>query len=114
TLASNGSIVITVDGAIFTVSDAISAHGGGDVLLHASAGDLVLAAAVRSAEGHLAIRAQNDLALAASASVQTGAPGTVFLEAASGAISMNGASTVAATNSNLRIAGGGDVALSHL
>jgi len=111
TVLSGGSLVLaTLDGAL-TLRDgngdgrAVMVAGNGNARLSAggAAGQLVAHADILSGSGHVSLIADQSLVFAAGADVQSGAAGTLRIEAVLGSITMD--------NHSLFASGTGDISL---
>ncbi|MEX0331567.1 MAG: filamentous hemagglutinin N-terminal domain-containing protein [Puniceicoccaceae bacterium] len=105
--AGTNAKVETLGGSL-TVDDAVEATGG-DVLLAANGGDLVINAAVMAGQNATLLASQG---IMQSASVM--ADGTVDAEAIAGSITMDAAATTETTNGDIRYAAGDDIAVASL
>ena len=121
TTLANGDIVLVALLGNITLTDghdidgiAVSAHGTGNVLIRAVAGSLDVNADIRSGAGHITLKAANDLTLTANVNVETATPGTVSMDAVTGAVTMHGSVTVVATGSSARIAAEGAITLANV
>ncbi len=118
-VGGNGSVVVrTVNGGLTLPGDsaAVSAHGGGNVLLLAggSVSDLVAHGDVVSGTGHVTLFAGRSVTFAAGADVFSGGAGTVFVQAGGGSISMAGASRIETGGGDIRMEAAGNVSLGRL
>ena len=120
TLGSNGHIVLsTTDGSIvinegLDNDTGVSANGAGHVLLEANGEgrDITVNADITSTTGHLTLRAVDSLVI--NADLTTATDGTISLDAEGGALTMAGTSTIAATNSSVRLNAATDVSLGNV
>ncbi len=115
-----GAIKVVVDAGPLTVNEGdaddtgVLAGSSGDVLLEATAGDVVLNADVESTTGHITLTAGDDVAQ--NADISTGTPGTVLVTAANGTVDgvgtdgivMASGTTTTATGSSVRLAATGE------
>ncbi len=113
-----GAIKVVVDAGPLTVNEGdaddtgVLAGSSGDVLLEATAGDVVLNADVESTTGHLTVTAGDDVAQ--NADITTGTAGTVLVTAANGTLDglfgivMASGTATTATGSSVRLAATGE------
>ncbi|WCJ60221.1 hypothetical protein NXS98_03575 [Fontisphaera persica] len=124
TTAGNGSILIQVREGGLTLNDgtgglsgvAVSAHGSGNIALHANDvdGDLTAQANVFTGGGHVTLVANRQLQLNATVAVQTGEAGTVYLEALVGSVTMHDTARVSAAGGDIRVAAGQNIIVGGL
>ncbi|MFN9719571.1 MAG: beta strand repeat-containing protein [Planctomycetota bacterium] len=92
-------------------SNAITAHGAGDVLIQtlAADGDIVVNAKVRSDSGHVTLSSADDVFI--KAAIQTGASGTIVILAESGTDDASAGSTDGLRVDGTITSAGGDILL---
>ncbi|QDV70821.1 hypothetical protein Poly24_45540 [Rosistilla carotiformis] len=112
----SGSIKVVASDGDLTLDDgdddgiAVSAAGGGDVLLDArGSGNLNINGSVFSGSGQIGLQAQESIELANDVTVQTGGDGTIAIDASlsagtSGAIAMAAEARVQTVNGDIHIA----------
>jgi hypothetical protein len=123
---NNGNIVLVTRNGSITLSGgttasgtngyAVNANGSGSILLGAngSGSDITVNADILSGSGHITLGAAENLTLGSGVDVTTAAPGTVSLDAKTGALVMDGTATVTATGSSLRLNAATDVTVGNL
>ena len=116
-LVSGGALVLTSTAGAILANSSVSTSeitAAGNLLLKA-AGDVTLAAAVRSSGGHLSINAAGAVNQGSGAAISTQAAGkTIVLSAAGGNLTMAADSTITSNNGDLALQASGDVAVATL
>jgi len=113
----NGSIVVTAAGTISvndgdTNQSAVRAMGTGNVLLHATLGDVVVNSSLDGGLGNISVIAAGNILQAATGDISSA--GTIDLQAMTGSISMADGATSTTLNQNIRYAAAGDVMVAAL
>jgi len=118
TVAGNGSIVLRTTTGSITLQDgldadgvSVSAHGSGNILLHAADG-MTVNADVLSGAGHITLRALNTVTFGANADLITGGTGTVYVRVSAGGLTMDGTASIGAFA--IRLHTGGTIVLGNL
>ena len=122
TTGGNGNIVLDSTTGDLTLNDgsapaggtALSANGNGSILIYALAGNLIGNADIVSGSGQITLKADDDIQLNANVDVQTGAGGTISIDAAKGTLTMAGSANVTATGSSARLRAQGDITLGNV
>jgi hypothetical protein len=110
TLLGDSPIVLRTLSGTLTLNQAVSAKGAGNILLRAATG-LILNAAATSEQGHITLRAGTGVTLNEGVSVTTGAPGTIYVLASAGAITMAADAVLTAPNSAIAMSATGNIVL---
>ncbi|MCH8510043.1 MAG: LEPR-XLL domain-containing protein [Kiritimatiellae bacterium] len=120
TIEGDGPIVLRTTSGNITLTDganadgiAVSAHGAGNVRIDA-AGNLIVNAAVGSAAGHVTLRGANDITFGAAGKVLASAPGTIYVRAAAGGITMHGDAEIIVMGSAARLRAAGNIVLGRV
>ncbi|WFB36478.1 LEPR-XLL domain-containing protein [Kiritimatiellota bacterium B12222] len=113
TLGSNGPIVLVSLAGSVTISDVVSAHGSGNILLDGDT-QVTISQDVSSGTGHISLIAGNGVDLTANVDVTTTGSGSVFVDAGSGSISMNQTATISAPGASLRLLADGNIQVATL
>jgi len=113
TQAANGTIGVDVDAGELTVNAAVTAHGSGNVRLHAASvgGSVTANAGVQSQGGHISILAGDSIAFATAADIYTSAAGTIDLAATNGSITFSTTSDQISGSGDIRFWAGDNVTL---
>jgi len=110
----NGSVVLDATGGTITLNDgdmdgnALVANGSGNIRVSASQ-DISVNADVLSTTGHITLRAGGSMNVGDHVDIVTDTPGTIYLRAETGSITMSASSTASAPNSTILIQGSTDV-----
>jgi len=105
TSGANGNIVLTTLAGGITLDAStgeVSANGSGNVLLDAigAGSNLTINDSVLSGTGNISLKAGDGITVAAGQDITTATPGTVYMDAALGALTMAGTADVTATGSS--------------
>ena len=121
TTGSNGNIALLATVGDITLNDgtdgdsqAVTANGSGHILLDAMAGSVTANADLQSGTGHITMKGGVDVDLTENVDVLTQSTGTISLDAEGGALTMAGSSTIAATNSSVRLNAATDVTVGNI
>jgi hypothetical protein len=122
TLAGDGSIVVQLTAGNLTLNDgtaalnttAVSAHGGGNVLLQTLGGSLTGNADILSGNGHISLLATGALLLTDDVSVTTSGLGSLTLVSANSTLTQNSGSTLTAVNGDIILEANGNVSIAGM
>jgi hypothetical protein len=112
-VATLGDITLN-DGGATNANSAVTAHGTGNILIDAVAGNVTANADIKSTTGHITLKADDNVALTANVDITTAAPGTVSLDAETGTLTMHGTATIVASNSSARLRAQGDITIGNV
>src|SRR5690606_15407858 len=112
--SGNGGVVLrTLQGSLTLLSgsDAVRAHGSGNVLLEAggTGSDLVMQAGVSSGSGHVSVKAGRRVIWSAGVAVPTGGSGTGQVMAQSGQVTMADTSRLSSGTGAISVRAAGTV-----
>ncbi len=120
TLGGNGAVVLQSttgdlvlgDGTANGAGASVSAHGSGNVLVQALAGNVTVQADVLSTSGAISLRAGGAIGFDAGADLRTGGAGTVDVDA--GGNLTQSADSVLSAQANIRVAAGQQLTLGRI
>lgn len=115
--AGGGSVSLTSSGNLSVLDDGtfgVRLAGSGNLLLSSTTGALSISNTITGGTGHLTLRAQQNLDLAAGVSVSTAGSGSLVLRAEAGAITQLASGTLSAENGTLHLQAQGNIGLSGL